>query len=171
MTAITGPELLADSFARVKEVVHGAVEGLTSVQLGFRPDPEANSICWLVWHLTRVQDDHVADVAGAEQIWTSRGWSERFSLALDASDTGYGHRSEDVAAVQVAPELLLGYHDAVFEQTVRYLSSMKDLDFDRVVDTRWDPPVTLGVRLVSVIADDLQHVGQAAYVRGLVERI
>ncbi len=171
MTAITGAELLADSFGRVREVVHQVVDGLTPDELAFRPDPEANSICWLVWHLTRIQDDHLADAAGAEQVWTSRGWSERFGLALDPSDTGYGHRSEDVVAVRGDPALLIGYHDAVFEQTVRYLSTLQDPDFERVVDTRWDPPVTLGVRLVSVVTDDLQHAGQAAYVRGLLERI
>ena len=132
------------------------------------PDGQANSITWLIWHLTRIQDDHIADAAGTGQVWLDGGWAARFGLPLDPADTGYGHDDAAVAAVRVpSGELLTGYHDAVFEQTTRYVAGLADDDLDRVVDKRWDPPVTLGVRLVSVISDDLQHVGQAAYVRGL----
>jgi uncharacterized damage-inducible protein DinB len=168
---MTSAELLLDAFGRIREVVHRVVDGLTPEQLAFRVDPEANSIAWLVWHLTRIQDDHVADVAGAEQVWTSQGWAERFGLPFDPRATGYGHRADEVAAVQVeSGELLAGYHDAVHQQTIRYVEGLGDADLDRVVDRSWDPPVTLGVRLVSVIADDLQHAGQAAFVRGVLRR-
>jgi Protein of unknown function (DUF664) len=164
-------ELLVDAFGRVREVVHRVVDGLTPEQLAFRVDPGANSIAWLVWHLTRVQDDHVADAAQAEQVWTSQGWVERFGLPLDPLATGYGHRAADVASVRVASgELLVGYHDAVHQQTTRYVEGLGDADLARIVDRSWDPPVSLGVRLVSVIADDLQHAGQAAFVRGVVQR-
>jgi hypothetical protein len=168
---MTSAELLVDAFGRIREVVHRVVDGLTPEQLAFRVDPEANSIAWLVWHLTRIQDDHLADVARAEQVWTSRGWVERFELPFDPGDTGYGHRAGEVAAVRVASgELLVGYHDAVHQQTTRYVEGLGDADLGRIVDRSWDPPVTLGVRLVSVIADDLQHAGQAAFVRGILQR-
>jgi uncharacterized damage-inducible protein DinB len=163
--------LLIDAFTRVRETVHRAVDGLTPDELAYRPDGESNSIAWLVWHLTRIQDDHIAEVAGIEQIWTAQGRADRFALPFPAAATGYGHRSEDVAAVRVnSADLLVGYHDAVCEQTTRYVATLTADDLDRVVDAAWDPPVTLGVRLVSVINDDLQHAGQAAYVRGLLER-
>ena len=168
---MTSAELLVDAFGRVREVVHRVVEGLTAEELAFRVDPEANSIAWLVWHLTRIQDDHVADVARVEQVWTSQGWGERFGLPFDPRDTGYGHRSQEVAAVQLdSGEQLVGYHDAVHRQTIRYVGGLGDADLGRIVDRSWDPPVTLGVRLVSVIADDLQHAGQAAFVRGVLQR-
>jgi uncharacterized damage-inducible protein DinB len=168
---MTSAELLADAFGRVREAVHEAVTGLTAEQLAYRADAGANSIAWLVWHLTRVQDDHIADVANIEQAWTAGGWAERFALPLQPLATGYGHRSDDVAAVRVeSADLLTGYHDAVHEQTISFVRGVKDADLSRVVDEAWDPPVTLGVRLVSVIGDDLQHAGQAAFVRGLVER-
>ncbi len=162
-------DLLADAFGRVSETVHSVVEGLSPEQLSYRINREANSIAWLVWHLTRVQDDHVADVAGTEQAWTAEGWAERFALPFDTSETGYGHSSDQVAAVRVTSgELLTGYHDAVHDQTQRFLRNLTDADLDRIVDERWDPPVSLGVRLVSVIDDDIQHVGQAAFVKGLL---
>jgi uncharacterized protein DUF664 len=168
---MTSAELLVDAFGRIREIVHRVVDGLTPEQLAFRVDPEANSIAWLVWHLTRIQDDHLAEVAGAEQAWTSQGWAERFGLPFDPRDTGYGHRADEVAAVQVSSgELLVGYHEAVHQQTIRYVRELKDADLARIVDRSWDPPVSLGVRLVSVVADDLQHAGQAAFVRGILQR-
>ena len=162
-------ELLVDSFNRIREGVHEAVGGLAAEELAERPGPEANSIAWLVWHLARIQDDHVADLAGVEQVWTAQGWARRFGLPFDDADTGYGHSPTEVDAVRVAPELLTGYLDAVHEQSVAFVSGLGLEDLDRIVDERWDPPVSLGVRLVSVINDDQQHVGQAAYVRGLIE--
>ena len=163
-------DLLVDAFERIRDAVNPAVNGLTPDELTFRPDDESNSIAWLVWHLTRVQDDHVADLAGLPQVWTSRGWAERFALPLDESDTGYGHDPEKVAVVTADAHLLLGYFEEVYESTLEFLRSLTPDDLVRVVDRRWDPPVTLGTRLVSVVVDDLQHVGQAAYVRGLVQR-
>ena len=161
--------ILEDAFGRVRGSVHRAVDALSLEQLCYRPGPYANSIAWLTWHLTRIQDDHVADVAGVEQAWTAKGWADRFGLRLPVSDTGYGHTSEEVEAVRAPAEMLTGYHDQTYEQTLRYLGRITDADLDHVVDESWDPPVTLGVRLVSVINDNLQHVGQAAYIRGIVE--
>jgi len=164
-------DLLADAFDRIREVTHEAVDGLTPDVLALRLADDTNSIAWLVWHLTRVQDDHVAAVASHEQVWTAAGWAQRFALPFPASDIGYGHSSDRVASLGgISAELLLGYHDAVHEQTIQYVRDLAPADLDRIVDESWDPPVTLGVRLVSVIADDLQHAGQAAYVRGITTR-
>ncbi|GAA1584867.1 DUF664 domain-containing protein [Kribbella sancticallisti] len=161
-------ELLLDAFGRIREIVHEAVDGLDEKTLGARPDDTGNSIAWLTWHLTRIQDDHLADAGGYEQIYTAKGWHERLGLPFDPADTGYGHGAAQVAAVQLSAEQLTGYYDAVHERTLDYLKGLSDHDLDRIVDKRWKPPVTLGVRLVSVLSDDLQHAGQAAYVRGLL---
>jgi len=163
-------ELLVDGFQRVHGIVHGVVEGLPADALAFSPGSDANPIGWLVWHLTRVQDDHVASAAGTEQRWTAAGWAERFALPFDRSATGYGQRPEETALVTADGAHLLGYFDAVHASTIGFVERLADADLDRVVDTRWEPHVTLGVRLVSVLADDLQHAGQAAYLRGLYER-
>lgn len=161
-------ELLVDGFGRVRENVHEVLSGVDQDTLALRPGPTANSIAWLVWHLARVQDDHVAEAAGTDQVWTSKGWADRFGLPFSRGAIGYGHSSDEVAELAAAPaELLRDYYDAVHEQTLAYVRTLTDADLDRVVDERWDPPVTLGVRLVSVLDDDLEHVGQAAYVRGL----
>jgi len=161
---------LMDAFERVRDGVHPAANGLNVEQLSFRPDAESNSIAWLVWHLTRIQDDHVADLRDDGQRWLDGGWAARFALPLDPADTGYGHDPEQVGLVVAEASLLLDYFEDVHATTVAYLATLTEVDLGRVVDTSWDPPVTVQVRLVSVIADDLQHVGQAAYVRGLVHR-
>src|SRR3954447_14501038 len=107
----TATDLLNDAFDRVRETVHDAVEGLSEDQLNARLDPEANSIAWLVWHLTRVQDDHVAAVAGFEQAYIARGWAQRFGLPFEAAAIGYGQSSAEVAAVRVSdPALLVDYY-------------------------------------------------------------
>jgi hypothetical protein len=169
---VTASDLLVDALHRIRQVVHGAVDGLTAEQLAYRIDPQSNSIAWLVWHLARVQDDHIAEVASTEQVWTSDGWMDRFGLPFDRSATGFGHSADEVAAVrELSAEPLIGYHDAVFEHSRGFVERLTDADFDRIVDPSWDPPVTLGVRLVSVISDDLQHAGQAALIRGIVERL
>jgi hypothetical protein len=89
---MTSAELLVDAVGRIREVVHRVVDGLSPEQLAFRVDPEANSIAWLVWHLTRIQDDHLADAFEAEQVWTSQGWVERFGLPLDPGTPATGTR-------------------------------------------------------------------------------
>jgi hypothetical protein len=153
----------------VRSTTHKVVEDLTPDMLAFRPGPAANSICWLIWHLTRIQDSHIAELLDAEQIYLTGDWAPRFGRKPDPSDTGYGHTTAEVRSVRPdGAEVLVDYYSAVHERTVDYLGDLTDADFDRVVDKAWDPPVTLAVRLTSVLSDDLQHAGQAAYVRGLI---
>lgn len=164
-------DILIDAFTRIRQTVHRATTGLSAEQLAYRPDRDANSIAWLIWHLTRIQDDHVADLAGQDQAWAADGWADRFGLPFDGGDTGFGHSSAQVAAVSPdGPDILLGYHDAVSSRAVEYLKRVDSATLDRIIDTSWDPPVSVGVRLVSVINDNTQHAGQAAYVRGIAER-
>ncbi|WP_433802768.1 mycothiol transferase [Actinomycetospora sp. CA-084318] len=164
-------DVLVDAFGRVRSDVHRAVEGLDERALNLRLDDEANPVGWLVWHLTRVQDDHIADLAGHQQAYTSQGWADAFGFDLDPTSIGYGHTSEQVAAVHVTDaQMLLDYYDAVHDRTVDYLRTLTDDDLDEVIDEAWDPPVTRGVRIISVVDDDIQHAGQAAYVAGIARR-
>ncbi|MAT06925.1 MAG: hypothetical protein CL424_17980 [Acidimicrobiaceae bacterium] len=162
-----GRELVSN----IREFALDVLDGLPDEALTWRPDPDANTIAWLVWHLARVQDDHVAGIADHDQIWTSDAWARRFGLSDDDTRIGYGDTSDDVAAlVPESREALVEYLDAVTDRTLSWLDDAEHDDWDRVVDERWNPPVTARVRLASVISDDLQHVGQAAYVRGIYER-
>jgi uncharacterized damage-inducible protein DinB len=161
-------DLLVEIFSRLPPLAREATDGLDASVLASRPTEGANTIAWLVWHTARVQDHHVADVMGTSQLWDA-SWAKRFSVDADLDNTGYGHGPAEVATVRPkSPDDLIAYLDAVQARTTGWLGTLTDKDLDRVVDERWDPPVTLGVRLVSVADDGLQHLGQAAYVRGLL---
>jgi hypothetical protein len=160
--------VLLDGFDRIHSIIHRVVDGLSEAELSSRPNGSGNSIGWLVWHLTRIQDDHLADAFDGQQVWTRAGWADRLGLPLSLDDTGYGHTEAEVGEVRATAELLTGYFDAVQAQTTEYVREITPAELDRIVDESWQPPVSLGVRLVSVISDDLQHAGQAAYVKGLL---
>jgi uncharacterized damage-inducible protein DinB len=164
-------ELLIEAFDRLPDLVRSAVEGLSPEQLRTPPADGANTVGWLVWHLTRIQDSHLAELTGDKQVYVTGDHAPRFGLRPDPDDHGYGHTAAQVLAVR--PEsaaALVEYYLAVHERTLSYLTGLTAGELDRVVDEAWDPPVTLGVRLVSVLNDDTQHAGQAAYVRGLLTR-
>ena len=161
--------LLLELYGRIPPLARHAVDGVDLGRLTERPSPDSNTIAWLVWHLARVQDHHVAELLGTDQLWVGGEWASRFGLDPDPTNTGYGHAAQEVAAVRPErPEVLLEYLDAVSERTSTMLEDLVPTDLDRIVDRSWDPPVTMGVRLVSIADDSLQHAGQAAYVRGLL---
>lgn len=164
-------DLLTEAYGRLPDLVESAVDGLSAEQLRQAPAAGANPVGWLVWHLTRVQDHGVSDVLGEQQLWATGDWAGRCGLTADPGDTGFGHGPEQIAAVRPQDgRVLVDYHRAVVDRTLAYLRGLRPADLDRVVDENWDPPVTLGVRLASLLEDDLQHAGQAAYVRGLIQR-
>jgi len=164
-------ELLTDGYGRVLEAMEHTLQGLTKDELNWQPRPDCNSIGWLIWHLTRVQDDHLASLMGEEQLWIKDGWYAKFNRPPDPKDIGFGHSPEQVAAFKSPViETLLSYHRAVLERSKRYFLSLSNSDLDHELDEPWYQPLpTVGVRLISVLADSLQHAGQAAYVRGLLQ--
>jgi hypothetical protein len=161
--------VLADLYGRIPHLVEGAAAGLSADDLVWVPATGANSIGWLIWHLARVEDHHGAELLGTGQRWPT--WAERFGLEPDPDDNGYGHTPEQVSGVRPpSAELLLEYHVAVHDPLAAFVGGLGSADLDEVVDRRWDPPVTMGVRLISIADDALQHAGQAAYLRGLLGR-
>ena len=165
---MNGVNVLDDAYGRLPRLVHGVLEGLSEAELTARIGSDANTIAWLVWHLARIMDDHIANADSSDQIWTAAGWCERFDLPFDEAATGYGQQTREVGELRAPSSLLLGYFDAALERAKQFLGGLTDADLDRVVDESWDPPVTLGVRLVSVAGDALEHAGQAAFIRGVL---
>jgi hypothetical protein len=170
-TDAAAQELLRDAFTRLIEHADALTDGLTDDESNYRPTDDANSIAWLLWHSARVQDIQVADIAGVEQVWIRDGWVQRFGLELPRNDTGYGHSADDVAKVRAPAELLAGYYHAVHQLTLDYVAGITGAELARVVDRGWDPPVTASARLVSIIDDCAQHLGQAAYLRGIAPQV
>lgn len=164
-------ELLSDLFDRVDEHVDGILDGLDAVDLARQPGPGTNPIGWLVWHLVRVEDAQVAAISGDAQVWAEATWAPRFGLDPDPGNTGYGHTAAEVAAVRPRDtDALRDYASAVRSRTSALLQTIGTEDLDRIVDPAWDPPVTMGVRLISIADDQIQHAGAAAYVKGLLQQ-
>ena len=164
-------DVLIELFDRIAEQIRDAVEVLDAEQLTTSPEPGSNTVGWLVWHIARGQDAQVADLLDEEQLWTTGDWAARFGLEPDPTNHGYGHSTDEMKRVRPdGPDVLIEYYDAVAARTRTFLEQLTPDDLDRVVDESWDPPVTLGVRLVSIANDDIQHAGQAAYVRGMLLR-
>jgi hypothetical protein len=171
ISAMDQNELFVDLFGRVTEHVHEAVDGLDPATLTLAPEPGTNTIGWLVWHLTRVEDHHMAEILEDEQVWVSGDWAPRFGVAPDSENTGYGHTAAEMQAIRPdSVEALIEYYEAVAARTDGLLRRATPDELDRIVDDRWDPPVTLGVRLISIADDQIQHAAQAAYARGMIER-
>lgn len=164
-------DLLKDGFTRIRELVKISLNDLGSEALSYRPEPGANSIAWLTWHLTRIQDDHVSEIAGLEQAWVTDDWAAKFGMEPDPENDGRGHGPGEVAAITPDSALLLAHHEAVSDRTYKYLATIDTNELDRIIDRSYDPPVSVGVRLVSVLSDNIQHAGQARYLRGIVDRI
>ena len=164
-------QLIIDGYGRVQEILERALNGLTAEDLNELPKPDCNSMGWLAWHLTRVQDHHFADLIGEEQLWVKAGWHAKFNRPPNPKDIGFGHSPEDVAAFK-APDAatLLEYHRAVLERSKRYINSISAAELDKELNEPWFQPLpTIGVRLISVMSDNLQHAGQVAYVHGLLK--
>lgn len=160
--------LLLDGFARIADGVVAVLSGIDSEQLTHRPAPEANPIGWLIWHLTRQADAQLSDLVGADQVWTGDGWAARFALPYPEEAMGYGMDAAQVAAFpEVDPELLIGYQRATHGRSVQAIGSLSPARLDEIIDRSWDPPVTVAVRLMSVLEDAQKHLGQAEYLRGL----
>ncbi len=183
-------EYITDGYGRVLQILEEALDGLTQDDLNKQPRSDCNSIGWLVWHVTRVQDYGIAELMGEKQLWIRDRWHAKFNRAPNPSDIGFepfGHSAEDVVAFK-APnvETLLEYYRAVLEWSERYISSLSATDLDRElnkpawtaekkrpvtgagVGRQYQPP-TVGVRLISILSECLQHAGQVAYLRGLLK--
>jgi hypothetical protein len=163
--------VLIDLYGRVDEHLTETLEGLDTTMVDVGPEDGANPIGWLVWHLTRVADMHVAEILEVDQLWVSDGWAGRFGRDPDPWDIGFGHTPEQVRDFRAGGTAVLrDYWSAVWERTRGVIAAVTPEDLDRIVDRRWDPPVSLGVRLISIADDAVQHAGQAAYVKGLLQR-
>jgi len=166
-------DIVIDALERIRGILHRTLAGLSLDEIHRQPRSDANSIAWLTWHLTRVQDNGIAGLFGQEQAWISQGWHAQFALAPDPDNEGQGHTPEQVAAFR-APSIqtLLDYHDSVSTRSKSFVAGLAPADFNRELDEpQYQPRPTVGVRLVSILSDNLQHAGQVAYLRGVWQGI
>jgi hypothetical protein len=114
-------------------------------------------------------DVQLAELTGGGQVWND-DWAGRLGVERGADSFGFGDDESDVAGLRVEDtQCLHNYLATVVEALIAYTDDLSEAELDEVVDESWDPPTTRGVRIVSLIDDAVAHVGQAAYVRGIVD--
>ena len=161
-------EVLTDIATRPIDAAEALRPKLDSTTLNAHPQGHDNSVAWLLWHSAREIDAQTAHLADAEQIWHTNGFDKRLDLGPAADSIGYGHTAEEARSIESDDaDLLLAYLKESTDALVAYIRTLSDTDLDDVIDESWDPPVTRGVRIASIIDDAAQHIGQAAYVLGM----
>lgn len=161
-------EVLRDATDRPGQALAMFVDRLDPVLLNAHRGEHPNSIAWLLWHAARQMDVQLAHLAATDQVWAEQGFRERFALPKVGDTIGYGHSPEQARQIRVDDAgLLVDYLRATSSAMQDYLGTLGTGDLDTVVDDSYDPPVTIGVRLISIIDDAVAHVAQAAYVTGM----
>lgn len=169
MASMNALDVLRDAASRPIDSVAQVLDGLSPDALRALPGGSQNSIAWLVWHAARQADVQLAALTGDDEVWAA-GWAGRLGVERGVGDFGFGDTPEDVAALRVRDaDALRAYLVATMDAVSAYVASLTEPDLDAVVDDSYEPPVTRGVRLVSIIEDAAVHLGQAAYARGLLE--
>lgn len=164
---VRATEALADLARRPLDAAEALRPKLVPELLNAHPHHD-NSIAWLLWHAAREIDAQIADLSGGEPVWTAQGFAGRFDFDRPASSIGYGDGPDEARGVVCDDaDLLIEHLRAAVDAQLAYLAGLDDTALDEVIDESWDPPVTRASRLVSVSADAVAHVGQAAYVAGL----
>ena len=161
-------QLLVMIFERVPQVLEKALDGLTQDDLDYLPKTDCNSIGWLTWHLIRVQDTAISRLMEKEQLWIADKWYSKFNRSADSTDRGVGHRSEEVSSFQ-SPDTntFLNYYQAILKRTNEYISNLSTTELERETDIPRFP--TVGIYLASLTSEILQHLGQIAYLRGMLK--
>lgn len=165
-------QLLIDTYQRLSQEFENILDGLTLEDLHQRPAPDANTIGWLLWHTARSLDRTVGDVMLGEQLWIRDKWYEKFGRRPDPNETGWGHSFEEVGKFRV-PDIktLRDYQRAVIEVSIKYIKELTEEELDRQCPLSTHPGtmVSAGNRIIGNIGEHFQHVGQAAYIRGLLK--
>ena len=149
----------------------GQLPELSADALNAHPGGHANSAAWLLWHTGRELDMQLADLSAEEQVWTSRGYRDRFGLGEIGDTMGYGHTPEQARAIEVGDAALLtGYVSAVLDAVDASAAATADSAWDEAVDEYEGGEVSRQARVTSILIDALEHLAQVAYVGGMTGR-
>ncbi len=168
--ATEATDFVAASLEGVGRGLHRAMDALSAEKLNRCPSPDTNSMARLCWHLARCQDNWVASIAGAPEVYAADGWHAKLDFSFAIDDWGIGHAAEQVAQARVeSADGLLGYYDAVAGQSRKVLAGLtaEDLERELPVYVEGRPPSSVRGRLMGLISDNTQHMGQIVYLRGL----
>ena len=164
-------EISNAAYDRIAGVLRRALTDMTVTQLTTQAaGPESNPIGWIAWHLTRTQDKNYSALLGREELWSKDGWYQKFGLPIE-SGTGNGDSLETVRSFDpINSDTLLAYFDATRALSREFLDSLDADDLNQPSPSGLPTTEVIKVSIARVTGDLIQHIGQIAYVRGLVDK-
>lgn len=155
---------ISDCLEQVRIRLLGTCEGMNQEEVLWRPEPYANNIGFVLWHVTRAEDNLVMRLENGHALWVTGGWHEKFGQPVNAPDPGdrMGLRALAIPGLPV----LLGYSQAVGEQTRRLLGELTVDRLDQPIGPS-QPGQTVTANLRHLITHRNNHHGQMDYIRGL----
>ena len=162
-------DLVRSGLDEYLEGLEQALDGLTPVELAWQPAPSSNNITWQVWHMARVEDRWVNSyLRQGTEVWIADKWYSKFGLQPE--DHGARQSAEDSAAMPDLPLAgLMDYYRVVRDSTNSYVDNLTADDLGKSYShPRTNPGPTVNWVLAHLLVEEAQHLGQVAYVRGIL---
>lgn len=159
-------EVIIKSLGQSRRFLLNALDELTQEEVAWSPNPECNSIAFILWHIARLEDVFINSVIqGERELYEKEGWREK--LGTPTGDTGTRY-TEEMLRVWPVPEMevLQGYADSVREKTLVFLESIPPEKLSEVPRPDRSPD-TMGALLGGLSTEIAMHVGQICYLRGV----
>ncbi|MFC1994682.1 DinB family protein [Chloroflexota bacterium] len=160
-------ELILASLEQSKGYLSKALDGLTQEEAAWSPRAECNSIAFISWHIARVEDFFVnRALQRKDELYESEGWQEK--LGTPPKEVGYQYTVGQLCAWPVPQlEVLRAYADSVREKTLAFLKHLAPARLSEVPRPDRSPD-SIGVTLGRISTEIALHVGQIAYLRGML---
>ena len=159
-------EFALEALERARAVTMIAIDGLTPEHFHWRPNPTANSIAFLLWHISRVEDRFTSDLRNMEEIWLTEEWHKKFAVAI--SENGIGWGPEQIQDFRPAIELVVSYLQRVRNISLETISRLNISQFkEQLTPSR--PDFTVANTLQTIVYHENHHQGAIGYIRGLIE--
>ncbi len=166
--------LLLLQYQTMQRHFNSIFQDLNDEQMNWKPEGDANTISFLLWHVLRAWDSYYSMLFNSPELYEAEGWPKKFGFDVtgkgyDGTAMGTGFSTEDVAIVNAKPEVLAAYFDALLSVLNGYLKTATDEALGQEFIVPWWPnPSTVAGVLSHVLTHGMEHIGQALYVRGML---
>lgn len=153
------------------EALKNALNGLDKYELSWKPSIESNNIIFLVWHMSLIEDNLINKVLGKkERIWISQDYFKKYPSLKN--ETGYGFNITQLQEFPIMDiDWIMHYFDKVRNTTNNMIESLTNEDLSN--DFLFGSNKVIKVKgfwvLGRLIVEESQHLGQIAYIRGMIK--
>ncbi len=148
--------------------LYKALDGLSISELEWQPSLESNNIIYLIWHMGRVEDNWINQIIGGnENVWIKNGWNKKFPF--DESDYGKGYNKQDLATLpRMDKDEIMKFYEEQRSESITVIKNLNDEDLAKEYK-RLTGELKSGYWILGhVLVEESQHLGQIAYIRGMM---